>query len=122
MLEVLALALAAPACVATDGDTIRCGAYSVRIAGINTADDPGSRYCRTGRALWCNRAMSRAATKAMRRWLAKGPYVLKLTGRCDRYGRRLGTAIRGTEDVRDVLLAQGVARPDRRKFSDRRCG
>lgn len=124
LLAIAALALTQP-CQAIDGDTIRCIGGNVRFEAIDTADGTRSPVCRTARSRsrhWCDRRMADAATAELRHWLARGPYVLVLTGKCDFYQRHLGTVRRGPEDARDVLLAMGLARRETARFSDRRCG
>ncbi len=75
-----------------DGDTIRLGERRIRLIGFDTPEK--SARCEA------ERLAAERATNALREWLNRGPFVLRVqfgTARLDRYGR----------DLREVLRDQG---------------
>lgn len=90
------------ACAVVDGDTIRCGEQRVRLAGLD-APELRARCEEEAR-------LAQAATARLRD-LVEGGVTLYQTGQ-DRFGRTLAVVRdqRG-EDVAEVLIREGLARP-----------
>lgn len=89
-------------CRAVDGDTIRCGEQRVRLLGLDAPELRGR--CEAERRL------AQAATERLAGLVEEG-VRLQTTGQ-DRFGRALAIVRdpRG-EDVADVLIREGLARP-----------
>jgi endonuclease YncB( thermonuclease family) len=107
VLPVLPTPLAAHAqglrCIATDGDTLRCGQERVRVMGL---DAPELRRPRCP----AERSLARAARDRLAGLVAQG-VTLRPMGR-DRYGRTLAVVrTRDGRDVAAVLIREGLARP-----------
>lgn len=108
-----ALLLAAPAplrgCIATDGDTIRCGREKIRLLGID-APEKGGR-CRPGRV--CAPGDPVASHQSLRRVMAGKAITIQRTGR-DLYGRTLGFVAADGADLSCAQLRGGFAmyKPD----------
>lgn len=108
LLLVLLLALPACAearplrCVATDGDSLRCGRERIRLAGLDAPELRG-RCAREQR-------LARAARDRLQALVANGATIRSLGA--DRYGRTLARVHdRSGRDVARVLVAEGLARP-----------
>ena len=86
---LIALAPAQVSCIATDGDSLRCGEKRVRLIGI---DAPELHGCRKGRV--CAKGDPVASTQALARIVDGHPVHLERHGR-DRYGRTLAFALVG---------------------------
>lgn len=100
---LIAAALLAAACTATDGDTIRCGAERIRLIGIDAAELHGPcrrRICPPGDA--------RQAKARMAQLLRRRPIVIRRFGR-DRYGRTLALVSAGGVDLGCAQLRTGAA-------------
>lgn len=90
------------ACAVVDGDTIHCGEQRVRLAGLD-APELRARCEEEAR-------LAQAATERLR-GLVEGGVTLHQTGQ-DRYGRVLAVVRnRRGEDVAEVLIRDGLARP-----------
>jgi endonuclease YncB( thermonuclease family) len=89
-------------CAVVDGDTIHCGEQRVRLAGLD-APELRARCDEEAR-------LAQAATERLRD-LVEGGVTLHRTGQ-DRFGRMLAVVRdqRG-EDVAEVLIREGLARP-----------
>lgn len=81
------LAAALLSCTAIDGDTLRCGAESVRLIAIDAPELPG--HCRRGRD--CAPGDPFASKAALQRLVA-GRLVRIDRWKLDRYGRTLAIA------------------------------
>jgi endonuclease YncB( thermonuclease family) len=106
LLLVLALPGCAEAqalrCVATDGDSLRCGRERIRIAGLDAPEIQGR--CARERRL-------AVAARDRLQGLVAGGVTIRSLGE-DRYGRTLARVRdRGGRDVARVLIAEGLARP-----------
>lgn len=109
---MLSLALAAAVCVATDGDSLRCGAERVRLANIDAPEMPTSPACRGYRAQthWCdNPRLAYRSRDALRWFLRQGPVTLRCEGR-DHYGRLLCRVSVNGADAGAWLVSRGYAR------------
>lgn len=98
-MPVLLYVFAAGACLAVDGDTLRCGDERVRLARINSVERGETGY--------------REAKDAMR-LLIEGKEVRCVVKRREKYGRLLGEC--GTKDapsLSDAMLESGLAEPYR---------
>lgn len=89
-------------CIATDGDSLRCGSLRVRVVGLD-APEMRARCPREAQ-------LARAATDRLSALVAGG-VRLHPQGR-DRYGRTLAVVLdaRG-RDVANEMIRAGVARP-----------
>lgn len=85
-----------------DGDSIRIGGETVRLAGLDAPELAGR--CEA------ERVAAHAARGALLAWLNAGAFTLTEpeSGR-DKYGRPLRTLTRGRSDAAAVLVAQGLA-------------
>jgi micrococcal nuclease len=95
------------ACRAIDGDTVACGAETVRVSNIDTAEMPPHARCEFEADL-ARRA--KAATAAM---LAAGPVEIQRDQARprDRYGRTLARVrLASGQDLGQALIAAGLAR------------
>lgn len=101
---LLALALVAM-CTATDGDSLRCGAERIRIAGI---DAPETRRCPRHRR--CTPGDGRASKRALETLIAGRDLRIQRVGQ-DRYGRTLAKVYVGPTNVACALIARGHAVP-----------
>lgn len=101
---ILALSLAAVGCIATDGDSIRCGDERIRLTGIDAPElgrcQPRGRRCAPGDGA--------ASQRALRAALAKGKLRIVRLGK-DRYGRTLAVVFVGTTNLACSQLAAGQA-------------
>jgi endonuclease YncB( thermonuclease family) len=87
-----------------DGDTIRLGGQSIRIADIDT---PETRDY----ACAAEKALGDRATARMRQLLNAGPFELQPYDRDeDQYGRKLRIITREGRSLGQVLVAEGLAR------------
>ena len=94
---------------AIDGDTIRIGRETIRIATINAPETGSRAKCKSERQL------GEAAKRRLAELVASGSVEVArgdpASGRTiDRYGRALGTISVNGRDVGDVLVAEGLAR------------
>lgn len=98
MLALLLLSFAAPlpgaACIAVDGDTLRCGSERVRLLGIDAPELPG--HCQQGRR--CAPGDALASKRSLREALARGSITFKRFG-TDHYGRTLALVSAGGTDL-----------------------
>lgn len=108
MFAALLLLIAAPspaaACVAVDGDTLRCGPERVRLLGIDAPELPG--HCQQGRR--CAPGDPYASTRSLRAALAKGSIRFQRFG-TDHYGRTLALVSAGGIDLSCWQLSHGQA-------------
>ena len=107
---ILALCLAL---TVTDGDTLRCGAERIRIAGI---DAPEIHGCQRNRV--CTPGDGFAAKRALEAILSRGPVSIERVGR-DRYGRTLARVYANGRNVACQLIAGGYAV---QRYADPGCG
>ena len=119
---LLALAVAASACVArvSDGDTIRlCSGERVRLVGIDAPERAGSERCspRSRARLadsrnpsWCDYAKAELAKGALERFISTGNVRIERRG-LDVYGRTLARVAVNGKDAGDWLISKGLARP-----------
>ena len=102
------LALLSPssqlACVAIDGDTLRCGSERVRLIGIDAPELPG--HCAPWRR--CVAGDPRRSKAALARLVADRPVTLTRLGR-DRYGRTLALANAGGVNLACAQIRDGQA-------------
>ncbi len=88
-----------------DGDTIRMDGDSWRLVGLDTPEtyEPGCDF---------ELALGQAATARLRGLMASGRVVevIRLPGR-DRFDRGLARLFIGGEDIADILVREGLARP-----------
>lgn len=110
-LTLLALLLAAPAAAAPpglrviDGDTVEHDGTVHRLLGYDAPEthDPGCA---------AEAALGRRATARLRELLAGARrIVLAPSHRVDRWGRQLSRLTVDGRDVREILIAEGLARP-----------
>jgi endonuclease YncB( thermonuclease family) len=106
VLLALAAPQAAPAqplrCVATDGDSLRCGRERIRLVGLDAPEMNGR--CPRERRL-------AVAARDRLDGLVAGGVTVRSVG-TDRYGRTLARVRdRRGRDVARVLIAEGLARP-----------
>ncbi|MGQ7792017.1 thermonuclease family protein [Faunimonas sp. B44] len=89
-----------------DGDTLRYGGLTIRIADI---DAPETRQSRCA----SEAALGRQATHALLDIMNDGPFQLVSVGSRDedRYGRKLRVIKRDGASVGDTLVERGLARP-----------
>lgn len=93
----------APACVAVDGDTFRCGRERVRIADIDAPEIDGR--CREERVL------ALQARARLAQLLRSGAVEMRRSGRDrDSYGRLLRIVTVDGRNAGDILVAEGLAR------------
>lgn len=90
------------ACVAIDGDTLRCGDERVRLLGL---DAPELHTCRKGRVCVVGDAV--AARDALARLIVPGVTITRVGQ--DRYGRTLALIYARNRNVGCALIAQGNA-------------
>lgn len=109
MITVVTLLAVALTCTAIDGDTLRCGAESVRLIAIDAPELPG--HCRRGRR--CAPGDPVASRASLAAGLKLGPLRLTRFGR-DRYGRTLGQLRAGGVDLscRQLRLRHAIYRAD----------
>lgn len=88
-----------------DGDTVRVGADSLRLIGLDTPEtyEPRCDY---------ELALGQAATARLRELIVRGDGVdlIVLPGR-DRYDRGLAQLFVGGKNIADILISEGLARP-----------
>ncbi len=88
-----------------DGDTIRMAGDSWRLVGLDTAEtyEPRCDY---------ELALGQAATARLRGLVAsgRGVEIIRLPGR-DRFDRGLARLFIGGENIADILIREGLARP-----------
>lgn len=88
-----------------DGDTIRIAGDSWRLVGLDTAEtyEPRCDY---------ELALGQAATARLRGLVAsgRGVEIIRLPGR-DRFDRGLARLFIGGENIADILIREGLARP-----------
>lgn len=109
---ILALSLAAAGCIATDGDSIRCGDERIRLTGIDAPElgrCPPRRRCAPGNG--------QASRRALQAAMARGKLRIVRLGK-DRYGRTLAVVYAGTTNLACSQLAAGQA-VYRRDWDDR---
>ncbi|WP_066798581.1 thermonuclease family protein [Sphingomonas soli] len=108
MLAALSLLIAAApagaACVAVDGDTLRCGDERVRLLGIDAPELPW--HCQQGRH--CAPGDPYASTRSLRAALSRGPVSLRRFG-TDHYGPTLALVSAGGVDLSCWQLSHGQA-------------
>lgn len=108
MLATLLFLLAAVppggACIAVDGDTLRCGSERVRLLGIDAPELPG--HCQQGRR--CAPGDPFASMRSLRAALSRGPITFKRFG-TDHYGRTLALVSAGGFDLSCWQLSHGQA-------------
>lgn len=89
-----------------DGDTVRIGGETIRLAGLDTPELAGE--CEA------ERIAARAARDALIAWANAGAFTVS-GGERDKYGRPLRAFTRGApgfrSDAAEALVAKGVARP-----------
>lgn len=107
MFALLALLAAAPpqaACVAVDGDTLRCGRERIRLLGIDAPELPG--HCQEDRR--CAPGNPYASTNSLRTAMRLGRIVIQRIS-VDRYGRTLALVRAGNTDLSCFQLTRGKA-------------
>jgi endonuclease YncB( thermonuclease family) len=94
-----------------DGDDIRCGGRTMRLAAIDAPELPGSPKCRRpGRHSWCDFPLGFKSRNHIRSLAARGPIDCARVAPDDRYGRPI---VRCAVEGRDLGAAQmraGLAR------------
>lgn len=106
---ILSLWMLGVAFTAVDGDTVTLGRERIRIANIDT---PEIHHAQCD----AEKRLGMVAKRRMAELLASGEVVVRrgdpATGRAkDRYGRTLATIAVAGQDVGDLMIAEGVARP-----------
>jgi micrococcal nuclease len=96
--------LIAIACIATDGDTLRCGAERYRLLGIDAPELAG--HCRKGRV--CAPGDPIASKANLSRMIDGKPVTIEVVGK-DRYGRGLVVASVGGVDLSCRQIRSGNA-------------
>ncbi len=91
------------ACRAVDGDTLDCAGRRVRLANIDAPEIEGRCLAET--------QMAERAKLAAMIALADTPARVVPDGGKDRYGRLIARAAVGGQDLGEILVAQGLARP-----------
>ncbi|RUT31460.1 thermonuclease family protein [Arsenicitalea aurantiaca] len=89
-----------------DGDTIRHGGNSIRIADINTPEARGYQCA-------AEAVLARQASLRLLDLLAEGPFEIRPTGSRDTdiYGRQLRVLVRDGQSLGMQLVAEGLAHP-----------
>lgn len=98
--------LAAGACRAVDGDTLRCGELRVRLAEIDAPEMPG--HCRAGRV--CAPGDPYASKAALQKALEGGAVRIRKLA-TDRYGRTVAAVTAGGADLSCAQVRGGYAIP-----------
>ncbi|AGH48726.1 nuclease [Sphingomonas sp. MM-1] len=104
MMLALAAAVALTGCVATDGDTVRCGDQRIRLLGIDAPEMPG--HCRRGRICAPGDPITSKASLAAA--LTLGPIRFEQVT-TDRYGRAVGIVWAGNVNTSCWQLRRGQA-------------
>jgi len=101
-----------------DGDSIRCGAERIRLAGIDAPELPGSPRCdpakvralaRSRNPAWCDDALGERARAALVAFLSTGPVMIRRL-RPDAFGRTLALVSVNGIDAGATLRKAGLAR------------
>lgn len=106
ILPILLLSIWTPptACVAIDGDTLKCSEIGrVRLLGIDAPEMPG--HCRKGRT--CTPGNPVASKKAQEKLVARGVTISPVTR--DRYGRTVAQVYVGDKNLACQQLRRGMA-------------
>lgn len=106
---ILSLWMVGAVFAAVDGDTVTFGRERIRIANIDT---PEIRHAQCD----AEKRLGIVAKRRMAELLASGEVVVRrgdpATGRAkDLHGRTLATIFVEGQDVGDIMIAEGVARP-----------
>ena len=89
-------------CVATDGDSLRCGLKRVRVIGLDASEMRARCPAELARAIKARDRLAR---------LVEAGVTLRPRGR-DRHQRLLAVVLDATgRDVAEVLIGEGLARP-----------
>lgn len=91
-------------CLATDGDTLRCGDERIRIVGLDTPETYRAE-CEDERRLGYT-----AAGRLQFLLYTRRIEIERVPGR-DKYGRTLARVLVSGQDVAQILVAEGLARP-----------
>jgi micrococcal nuclease len=94
----------ARALAVVDGDTIKLGTQSLRLAGID-APEVSRPDCAAEAALGAR------ATERLRALMAEGQIAILPTGRADRFGRPLIALTVDGRDAGQALMSEGLAQP-----------
>jgi endonuclease YncB( thermonuclease family) len=101
---LLALALAASGCTATDGDTLRCGEERIRLTGIDAPElhgcQPRGRRCAPGDGRASRRVLAALINGQQLRIVRLGK---------DRFGRTLAAVFAGKTNLACAQLRAGQA-------------
>lgn len=103
MLAILAAAVVLSGCIATDGDSLRCGRERIRLLAI---DAPEMSRCQPGRH--CASGDPIASRDNLRRIVAGKSIEVERVGR-DRYGRTLAIVRAGQVNLSCEQLRGGFA-------------
>jgi len=91
---------------AVDGDTIKSPAgVSYRLMGFDTPEIAQAKHAG-------ERAMGIEAQRKLQAIIDSGDVRLELAGRKDKYGRELGTLFAGDRPVSEIMIGEGLARPN----------
>jgi endonuclease YncB( thermonuclease family) len=91
---------------AVDGDTIRNGGVTYRLANIDAPETGHRARCESEDQL------GRAAARRMQSLMGRADVVtITPTGRRDRYGRTLALVEVDGRDAGEILIREGLARP-----------
>jgi endonuclease YncB( thermonuclease family) len=91
---------------AVDGDTIESPAgVDYRLMGYDTPEITQAKSER-------ERAMGIRAKERLQAILDAGDVRLEVAGRKDKYGRELGTLFAGDRPVSEIMIGEGLARPN----------
>lgn len=106
-------------CVATDGDTLRCGKERIRLLAIDAPELPG--HCRSGRA--CAPGDPAGSKRSLERALSSSMTIRRIGE--DRYGRTLALVESGGRDLscHQLKARQAIykANWDNRSYVASRC-
>jgi micrococcal nuclease len=91
------------ACVAVDGDTLRCSGERIRLLAI---DAPELHGCPAGRA--CVAGDGEASKRALASAISGQRVAIERVGK-DRFGRTLGVVYAGGQNLSCAMVASGAA-------------
>lgn len=94
-----------------DGDNIRCGNKTMRIAGIDAPELAGSPRCHPARGKsWCDDALARQSRDHLEQLGDSGPVRCRAVAPPDRYGRPIVRCRVNGVDLGEAQLQGGYAK------------
>lgn len=94
-----------------DGDNIRCGGVTMRLAGIDAPELAGSPKCSRNPRAWCDDRRARQSRDHLRRIAARGPVTCRRAAPDDRYGRPIVRCHVAGVDLGQAQLRARLAKP-----------